>query len=428
MNIRITGSEIKGTVRAVSSKSDAHRALICAALSGDFTKEPIKVYCNAVSEDIKATVSVLSAFGAEFQYKNEYILVSPANLKGLEGFKTELCCGESGSTLRFMIPVAAALGINSTFTGKGRLPERPVDILLDELMRHGMKADGTKLPFTIEGKLSGGYFKLKGNISSQFFTGILLALPIIGKKSIVEYEGRLESSRYVDMTIQTMKDFGVSIKKTEKGFLYEAGEFYTRPLGNRYETEGDWSNAAFFIVADALMRYKHGCKEAYIRVSGLNEQSLQGDKKITDIAEEAISNSEIGRVSEMDASEVPDLVPVTAVLYSLIKGRHVIKNAGRLRIKESDRLNTICTVLNTIGADIEELPDGLVINGRERLKGGQIVNSFGDHRIAMSLAIAGLFCEEPIIIEGAESVNKSYPGFFEDYRNLGGSADVMPDR
>ena len=427
MDIRITESKLRGIVRAVSSKSDVHRALICAALTDVCKSEPLRVYCNMISEDINATISVLSALGAHFSYKNEYIFVSPIDKKGLEGYKTELACDESGSTLRFMLPVAAALGVNSTFTGKGRLPDRPIDMLLKELMRHGIRADGIKLPFCIDGKLKGGNYKLKGNISSQFFTGILLALPIIGEDSVIEYEGRLESSRYVDMTIKTMEDFGVIISKTDKGFLYNSSESYTCPYENVYETEGDWSNAAFFIVADALMKYKYGNNEDYIYIDGLNAKSLQGDKRVKIIVEDALSYSENKEGCVMDASEVPDLVPIVAVLYSLINGRHIIKNAGRLRIKESDRLSAIYTVLKSIGADIEELPDGLIINGKKSLTGGKKISSFGDHRIAMSLAVAGLFCDKPIVIEGAEAICKSYPEFFEDYRKLGGKAYVVTD-
>ncbi|MDO4438334.1 MAG: 3-phosphoshikimate 1-carboxyvinyltransferase [Eubacteriales bacterium] len=428
MDIRITESELKGVVRAVSSKSDAHRALICASLISDCEKEPVGVYCNAISEDIKATVRVLSALGVQFSYKNEYIYVSPMDIKELEGRQAELKCGESGSTLRFMIPVAAGLGASATFSGEGRLPERPIDMLLKELMLHGMKADGIKLPFSIGGKLEGGDYKLKGNISSQFFTGILLALPVIGKDSSLEYEGKLESSRYVDMTIKTMEAFGVHISKTDKGFIYKSGEKYKFPSENVYETEGDWSNAAFFVVADALMQYKYGSDESYICVDGLNDESLQGDKRIKEIVAEALLNSKSGKGCEIDASEIPDLVPIVAVLYALIEGRHVIKNAGRLRIKESDRLSAIYTVLKAIGADIEELPDGLIINGKNRLKGGRKLPSYGDHRIVMSLSIAGLFCDEPIVIEGAEAVNKSYPSFFEAYRKIGGRADVITNR
>ena len=459
----------------ISSKSMAHRAYICSALaklcgadgeisSRDFAdsgrlserKETdssalarlgsvVQVECRASSKDIDATISCLEALVAG---------------------QREMHPGESGSTLRFLLPIMGALGHSADFYGEGRLPERPLSPLYEELTRHGCKLSPMgSIPLTIEGQLEAGDFNIAGDVSSQYISGLLFALPLLEGDSRIIISGKFESKAYVDMTMKVLRDFGIEVDE-EPGEVRRSGStvmpgeeavalqsqvstyIYNVPGGQKYKSpgtyvvEGDWSNACFWLAAGALV-------PGGIAVGGLDQNSLQGDKAIVPILEEfgarvdaradeiwvgppagaepqtgrgAASNAEsqasTGLVGiEIDASQIPDMVPVLAVLASAAAGDTVIKNAGRLRIKESDRLASVTQVLNALGADIEEKPEGLVIHGVQRLKGGK-VSSHNDHRIAMMAAIASLISEGKVEIEGKEAVAKSYPRFFEDLRDL----------
>lgn len=388
------------TVNIIPSKSDAHRALICGALSEITSGKVCKVVCQQTSNDIEATKKCLSALR--------------------EGEK-ELHCGESGSTLRFLLPVVAALGGGVDFYPEGRLPERPLSPLYEELLRHGcrLSPQGT-IPFSVEGQLQPGTYRIPGNVSSQYISGLLFALPLLEGDSRIVIEGRLESESYVDMTIKTLAAFGIKIEPAEEGYAVPGGQKYRSD--SAYIVEGDWSNGCFWLGAGALL-------EDGICVTGLSLDSLQGDKAILNLlksfgAKVKISEEGIivkgGKLQgiDIDAAQIPDMVPILAVLACRAEGRTRIYNAGRLRIKESDRLATVSTVLQGLGAEIEEGEDGLVIQGKGRLTGGH-AEGFNDHRIVMMASVASLICEEDVILTGSHAVNKSYPDFFQVLEELG---------
>ena len=382
-------------IKAIPSKSDAHRALICAFLAGDENA----IACPTFSEDIAATKACLAA---------------------LRAGKTDLYPKESGSTFRFLLPVVAALSKSVTFHLEGRLPLRPLSPLYEELQQHGvcMSPQGTK-DFKLSGAVKGGIFRIAGNVSSQFLTGLLLALPILKEDSKIQMIGTLESAPYVEMTLHTLKAFGIQIEKTQNGFFVPGNQQYTMP--KEYSIEGDWSNAAFFLAAGAFL-------EEGILVEGISMDALQGDKQIVDDLKafgayvDCQKNGifvQKGRLHgiEINASAVPDLVPVLALLGALAEGETVISHAERLKWKESNRLKSISEALSALGAQIEMTADGFKIQGKEKLSGGTI-DSQNDHRIVMMAAIASLVCEKPVTIMGSNAVKKSYPAFFEDIKTL----------
>lgn len=407
MDIKITPSHLKGKVDIPSSKSVAHRMLICAALS----EEQSAITGISYSKDIDATINAMSELGAGFligqhNSRTQNVLGINSNIPK----KAVIDCNESGSTLRFIIPVAAALGVETEFHGRGRLPQRPIDIYIRELSKHGIKFNyNNTMPFNMSGQLKSGIYEVEGNVSSQFITGLLFALPLLDGDSEIVLTSHLESRPYVDITIDVMKKFGISIEETENSFKIKGGQKYTSYDGN---VEGDYSQAAFFYVADFL--------GSEIEIGNLNTDSVQGDKKIVDI----ISTIEKDGFFEADCSDIPDLVPILAVLASFGKKKSVIYNAERLKIKESNRLETTAALINNIGGNVEVTDDGLIIKPTGNMHGGTI-DSYGDHRIVMAAAVAALRCDSNVIIKGAEAVNKSYPNFFDDYKNLGGNADVI---
>lgn len=397
--VKIKSSRPNGEIVAPPSKSAAHRALICSFLADEGTVKPI-----IDSKDMQATVGVLKALK-----KNE----------------TTLNCMESGSTLRFMIPVAAALGKDVTFVGEGRLPERPVGEYLKLLPEHNVtvKSEGG-LPLSISGKLKNGSYEIAGDVSSQYVTGLLLALSVLEGDSAVLLKTPLQSKPYVDMTVKVMKDYGVEIRETDFGYLIHGGQTFKKI---DYTVEGDWSQAAFFLVAGAI--------GGDVTVSGLDMATAQGDKKILDVLRNfgALTQVMDGSVRCMksalqgtvvDASDIPDLVPIIAVLASFSAGQTVIKGAERLRYKESDRIKSVVENLKLIGADVTETNDGMIINGGAELHGARL-NGYNDHRIVMAFSVAALFLSGETVIDDAQSVNKSYPEFFEDYNRIGGKADVI---
>lgn len=319
-------------------------------------------------------------------------------------------CGESGSTLRFIIPIAAALGVKTTFIGHGKLPQRPITPYLEELPKHGVSFDysGT-MPFTVSGKLTAGEYRIGGDISSQFITGLIFALSVTEGDSSIVLTSHLESKPYVDITVSCLADFGCAVTETDNGYAVRGRE---RLAPCSCEVEGDWSQAAFFEVANAL--------GSSVDIQGLNEKSVQGDKKILEICRDMVYNKNgILKSFELDCSDIPDLVPILAVLASFCQGTSRIYNVARLRIKESDRLAAMTECLNKLGGRVTANEDSLVIEGVDHLIGGEI-DSFNDHRIAMAMAIASTRCTAPLRINGAECVSKSYPDFWEDFRRLGG--------
>jgi 3-phosphoshikimate 1-carboxyvinyltransferase len=339
-----------------------------------------------------------------------------------------LPCEESGSTFRFLLPVVGALGRNAAFALKGRLPQRPLSPLYEELLRHGctLSPQGAN-PFSSGGRLTHGRYELDGGVSSQFISGLLLALPLLEGDSELHITGRLESFPYVELTLAMLEEFG--IKTSFDGFMFSiaGGQGYRSP--GTLTIEGDWSNAAFWLCAGVIN--SGVIVMGKITCSGLDLQSRQGDRAILELLTRFGAKIEKGASSvtisggtlrgiEIDARDIPDLGPVLAVVGATAEGTTVIREAGRLRAKESDRLAAVTDMLRKLGADIAETGDGLVIHGGNPLTGGT-VSSWGDHRIAMAAAVAAAMCANSVTIQGAEAVNKSYPGFFDDLRQFGGT-------
>jgi 3-phosphoshikimate 1-carboxyvinyltransferase len=421
MNVSITKPAAGGTVRAVASKSQAHRLLIAAALSSSATR----VACSETSDDIDATVRCLTALGAAIDYADGVFNVTPI-ARPVTGAR-QLDCGESGSTLRFMLPVGCALGADATYHMSGRLPSRPLSPLYDELISHGcaLSAQGIN-PIHAGGQLEAGRFTIPGNISSQYISGLLLALPLLKDDSVIQITGPVESKPYIDMTLAVTKAFGVEVLGGDSSYRVRGRQKYHAP--GDVNVEGDWSNAAFWLCMGALTPQG-------VTVTNLDDRSLQGDRGVLDILRRLGARVEVsqqnvtisrGKLSgiTIDVSDTPDLVPVVAAVAAAAEGRTVIRNAQRLRIKESDRLQSITAALTALGADVTETRDGLIINGKDRLQGGT-VDAAGDHRIAMACAVAAAVCDGPVFIQGAEAVNKSYPAFFQDYAALGGMTEEV---
>ena len=395
MNVTIKPTRLSGTVDAVSSKSDGHRKIICAALSDSETE----IVINNFSDDIDATLEAIKNLGGDFEKTQNGVLIKPISAKK---DTVSLDFRESGSTARFLLPVATALCEKGEFTGRGRLPERPFYELTSQMRKNGVEASSDNLPMTTQGILKSGVFEIPGNVSSQYISGLLFALPLLKKESVIKLTSPLMSAPYVDMTLDALKEFGVEIEVSEKEYKIKPQK-YISP--KKLEVEGDWSAAAFWTVANKI------CGND--KIDGMNQNSRQGDKKITEILDQ----------TEIDATNIPDLVPILAVLAASRTGKTRIFGAERLRIKESDRLFAMTKCIKDLGGMAEETADGMIITGTGKLKGG-CVDSFSDHRIAMSAAIASLICENDVEILGAECVKKSYPAFFEDFRKLGGVAHV----
>lgn len=408
-----------GTVNVPPSKSDVHRAIICAAMANGVSRiSPV-----ALSNDIKATIGCIKALGADAVLENNVLTVDGTNM--YKNKTALLDCGESGSTLRFFIPIAAVGNINATFVGKGKLPQRPIGIFTEALPKAGTvcKTEGG-LPLEIKGQLKSGIFEIPGNVSSQFITGLLLALPILEGDSEIVLTSPLESVGYTAMTIRTMKQFGVNIQATEKGWHIKGGQSYKTC---DYTTDGDWSQAAFFMVLGAV--------SGKVTVKGVAKDSTQGDKKCAEILarfgakvtqldnEVTVEKGELKAIT-IDASQIPDLVPVLSVCAAFAEGTTKIINAERLRIKECDRLKATAELLNNLGGKVKELSDGLEITGGSSLKGGNL-NGYNDHRIVMSAAVCAARSDEDITATFAMSINKSYPDFYIDYNSIGGKANVL---
>lgn len=396
MIARIQPRPLRGTIRAVPSKSQAHRILICAALCGS----PVRVHVGATSEDIEATIRVLRAFGASIDWDGRTATVTG----GGRAARCTADCGESGSTLRFLLPVAGALGIDATFQLRGRLGSRPIAPLDRELIRGGCDVRRSTDEIRVCGRLRAGEYSLPGNVSSQYISGLLLALQLLDEPSSIRIEGSVESAAYIDMTVDAMRMFGAEIVRAENGFSVPGGGY--RSDGTDIEIEGDWSNSAFWLCADAIA--------GPVRVEGLNPDSAQGDRRA--VSEIAAIRSEKGH--RLDASGVPDLVPALAALAACGQGLRVV-HAERLRMKESDRIASVVSAVNALGGRAGETEDGLTVEPDCPVTGGT-VDAAGDHRIAMMAAIASVGCRDEVIVRGAESVNKSYPAFWRDFTALGG--------
>lgn len=414
--VTIYPGNLTGEVIIPPSKSMSHRAVICAGLA-----EGMSSISNiGISQDIEATCEAMRSLGIFVEKSASSLRINGRG--ALELRNSRIDCRESGSTLRFIIPIAAITGKRVTFNGKGRLVERSLEPYFRIFEKKGIKykTDFGRLPLSINGRLTPGEFQLEGNISSQFISGLMFALPLLEGDSRITVTNELESKPYVDLTMKVLKDFSINIENLNyRDFIIKGNQKYK---ATDYTVEGDFSQAAFWLAAGAL--------GSDVACRGLDMCSMQGDKSVIDIIDRMQGNIVISadtvralpsdtRGTVIDASQCPDLVPVLAVLGALSEGRTEIVNAERLRLKESDRLKAIRSELGKLGACIAENPEGLVINGTKGLKGGR-VDSWNDHRIAMALAVAATKCEKPVIISNASCVNKSYPDFWEHYKALGG--------
>ena len=416
-SVTITPGKLSGSVTLPPSKSLSHRAIICAALTDGISE----INNAGSSNDIEVTIKAMEKLGASIRREGSRLIVDGSGALKTSG-PLDIDCGESGSTLRFLIPLALLCNQDVTFTGSGRLPQRPLGPYYNIFDGRGIPYKTTQggLPLTVSGGDISGQIEIEGNISSQFISGLLLALPLYNYNSEIKITSPLESKGYIDMTIDVMRKFGVEVHNNNyHTFKVRGGQKYK---STQYTVEGDYSQAAFFLAAGAL--------GSFVVCKGLNPGSLQGDREIINIlkrmgAEVVSENDGMAAIPsklhgcEIDASQIPDLVPILTVLGALADGETVIKNALRLRIKESDRLSAISQQLNSLGATIIEKNDGLMIEGVPSLSGGT-TSSCNDHRIAMSIAIASTCCGEEVVINDSDCVSKSYPGFWSDFEALGG--------
>ncbi len=388
MILTITPARLAGAITPPPSKSQAHRAVLALALSGGHGT----LHNLSLSQDILATRGCVAA-------------LKSARSAGADGLPL-LDCRESGSTLRFLIPVALAVRGGGHFTGKGRLMERPQEPYFDIFREKGISWERAENTLTVRGTLPPGEYRLPGNVSSQFVTGLLYALPLLDGDSQIVLTSPLESRGYVDMTLEVLEQFGVTAEnRNYERFLVPGNQSFQ---ARDFTIEADWSQAAFWYAALLL--------GGDIKIEGLNPFSTQGDMVI---AAHFARLSRPGE-AEIDVSQCPDLVPALALMAALRDGQTTrIVNAARLRAKESDRLAAVTAELNALGAQVEEGPDFLVIRGVESLRGGR-ADAHNDHRIAMMLAIAATRASGKVVLSGAESVNKSYPDFWGDYAALGG--------
>jgi len=382
MDITIFPRKLSGKINAIPSKSQAHRYLICAA----FAKGTTELICSETNRDIEATVACLNALGADIVRTGEGYRIEP--IQTIPD-KAVLPCAESGSTLRFLLPIVGALGVDATFQLEGRLPQRPLSPLWEEMEHKGcILTRPTPDTIRCHGKLTGGEYRIAGSISSQFITGLHFALPLLKEDSTLSITGRLESKPYVDMTLQAIDRFS----------------YPGNPSPGIIPVEGDWSNGTFFLAAKALGND--------VTVENLSPESPQGDRAAASLLPALDHNISI------DASDIPDLVPILAIVAGAKEGA-VFTRIQRLRLKESDRVAAVISMIKAIGGKAEATEDTLTVWGTGFTGGA--VDSYNDHRIAMAAAIAATVCTEPLTIHTAEAVNKSYPKFWDEYRRLGGN-------
>lgn len=429
MKIKIRPGKLNGTIEIPPSKSYSHRAVIAAALAENGKKS--KIDNLKFSVDITTTTDIMENWGAEIE-RFESALEIIGNGGKVVPRDKYVQCNESGSTIRFLIPVGITSKNELVFDGKGKLVDRPLDSYYRIFDKQGLKYEttGGKLPLTVNGKLKPGNYEIDGNISSQFITGLLYALPLLEGDSKLIINKNLESKGYVDLTLEILKLAGIEIVNNDyKSFDIRGNQTY-KPFD--YIVEGDYSQVAFWIVAGIISANR----DNEVKCLHVNKNSLQGDRGIIEIVTRMGAKLEIfddyvivkpskTKGTVIDISQCPDIGPVLTVLAALSEGETRIINGERLRIKESDRITSIKTELNKLGGNVSEEGDSLIIQGVEGFRGGITVNAWNDHRIAMSLAIASTRCEKEIILEEAESVRKSYPHFWDDFVKMGGEIEVI---
>ena len=413
MNRVVQPGERSGCVRIPASKSQAHRLLICAALG----EKETEIRCDGVSADIAATIDCLNALGAKIAREGERILVDP--IREVSGGLCELPCGESGTTLRLFLPLCGALGADAVFLREGRLPERPLAPLDAELSDHGMLIRQESRKLFCSGRLCPGDYSLPGNVSSQYISGLLLALPLLDGESTLSVTGPVGSAGYIAMTEHVLSRAKIRLEKEDWRYRVPGSQRCRLPAA--LTVEGDWSGAAFFLAAGAM-------SGRGIRCLGMDPESFHGDRAVLEIlrrfgAEILVAQDAVDvrhgtlHAVEIDAEQIPDLIPVLSVVAAFAEGETRIRNAGRLRLKESDRIESTAAMIRALGGDVSAGPDWLSIRGRSTLPGGT-VDSFGDHRIAMAAAVASSLCEGEVTVLGSECVRKSYPRFWDDWEGL----------
>lgn len=423
MDIEVSTSYLQGRLALPSSKSELHRALIVALLSRSVTTIP----AHGISADVFVTIGCLQALGAlvVVDEDDETITVDST---GEFAAEATLTCGESGTTLRFFVPLVAALGIKAQLIMEPGLAKRPHQVLLDQLNAHGCRAMQEGEVIKVEGQLEPGTYQLPANISSQYISGLLLALPLLEGTSVIELDGALQSAGYVTMTLDIMERADVYVDDDETSFEIKGGQTYRAP--SELSVGGDWSAAAFWLVADAL--------GANVHLPNLDEASYQPDAgirymfehfgtRVVEQEDDTYALSEPLDEAILDMAQTPDLAPALAVLASAARGQTSFANAARLRLKESDRIASTCAMLSAVGIHATELEEGFAVYGPSRPQGG-VVDSAGDHRIAMAAAILGSISEAPVTIKGAECVSKSYPAFWDDFKAMGGNYRVTVER
>ena len=427
MTVTLSPGPLSGTLAAIPSKTAAHRLLIAAALAD----RPTRVVFPKSSQDIDATLRCLAGLGAGVDRDSGGVTVTPIDRSRPVG-PCVLDCGESGSTLRFLTPVAGALGAEAVFRLAGRLARRPMEPLAGELARHGctLTLDPEAGALTVSGQPAPGDYSLPGDVSSQFFTGLLFALPLLGEDSTLRVTGELESAGYIDMTLDALRKFGLTPPPLAvPGWQIPGGGGYVSP--GTVRVEGDWSNAAPWLCMGTLAGEG-------ITVTGLDNGSLQGDRAVCEVLarlggqvtrEGDTASARPGplQAAVIDAKNIPDLVPVLAAAAATVPGETRFTGAGRLRLKESDRLETTARTLNALGGRVTETEDGLIVTGVSRLRGGT-VDAAGDHRIAMAAAVASVVCQGPVTVTGAQAVEKSYPTFWTDLASLGKAVSTTGER
>ena len=407
MNVRIQPRRLTGAVTPPPSKSMAHRFIIAAALgAGESTVRQVDF-----SQDIEATLRCMGALGARWEEIPEGLRVyGIGGLRAPFGDLPRFDCGESGSTLRFLIPIALAADQGGVFTGQGRLMERPQQPYFDIFEKKDISYAQEGGTLTIRGHLTAGEYRLPGNVSSQFFTGLLFALPLLEEPSTIVSTTKLESAAYVTMTMGVLDQAQVPVKFLPGEWAFQVPPAIYHPFD--MAVEADWSQAAFWYAALAL--------GSTLRLRGLNPRSPQGDMVISSHYMRLIQKGDV----TINLSGCPDLLPPLAVMAAVREGTTYFTGAARLRLKESDRLDTVYQMLSALGGEASEAEDSLTVYGVPELTGG-VVDGANDHRIVMAAAIAATRCRHPVTILGAEAVKKSYPAFWRDYENLGGEVRVL---
>ena len=386
MDVKIIPSKLKGEINAIPSKSYAQRTLIAAALC----KTPTQIYMDNISSDIQSSFKAIKSIGADVKIGNGFYTVYPIVKKK----NLIVDCGESATTARIMLPVTAALYDEAIITGKDSLKARPFQELCRSMSLNGTDFYSESIPIKYKGKLKAGKYYINASETSQYVSGLLYALPLLKGKSEIIITSKMQSSGYIDMTKNIQRKFGISstLESSEE-------QKYISP--SKIRVEGDWSNAAFWL-------------DAGVKVLGLNKYSLQKDKIF----------NQVKNLCSINLKDIPDLAPILAV-HASVSGKKVeLYNTKRLKLKESNRVESISHMINNLGGKIEILDNSIIIYGKYKLEGG-IVDSFNDHRIVMSAAIASCFCDNEVIIKNAEAVNKSYKNFFRDFKMLGGKVCVL---